>query len=88
MSGPKPGPIISLDLPFPFSRRPKPIENPGRLQLIPHITLSCGLDGRIDRTQAGLWVLMKGGVSVEVLFGAHFYETLCSNLPDERYLDL
>lgn len=41
VSGPRSSPIISLDLPPASSRSPKPVDDPGGLQLIPPITLSC-----------------------------------------------
>lgn len=41
VSGLRSSPIISLDLPPASSRSPKPVDDPGGLQLIPPITLSC-----------------------------------------------
>lgn len=75
-SGTRSSPTISLN--FPLScRSPKPVEDLGGLQLIPP---NAGVDGWTDRTQAGQQIPMEAGSQLEVLFGAHFYETLCSQL--------
>ena len=87
-SGTRSSPTISLDFPPP-SRSPKPVEDLGRLQLIPSITLSCWC-GWTDRWNPGRTVDPHGGGVLSWKFCLELISMrLCvPNLPAERCLDL